>query len=66
MRIEKYFKGDEEMIIDAIEQVGGIYVITADHGNTEDMVKRNKSGEPALDKDGQDSKDAFMASTVNW
>ncbi|KAJ0096393.1 hypothetical protein Patl1_29056 [Pistacia atlantica] len=36
------------MIIDAIEQVGGIYVITA-----EDMVKRNKSGEPALGKDGK-------------
>ncbi|KAK8956393.1 2,3-bisphosphoglycerate-independent phosphoglycerate mutase [Platanthera guangdongensis] len=28
----------DQMIIDAIEQVGGIYVITADHGNAEDMV----------------------------
>ncbi|KAB5561856.1 hypothetical protein DKX38_006813 [Salix brachista] len=27
-----------QMIIDAIEQVGGIFVITADHGNAEDMV----------------------------
>nr|GMD69732.1 2,3-bisphosphoglycerate-independent phosphoglycerate mutase [Ipomoea batatas] len=26
------------MILDAIEQVGGIYVVTADHGNAEDMV----------------------------
>ena len=42
-----------KIIIDAIEQVGGIYVITADHGNAEDMVKRNKSGQPALDKDGK-------------
>ncbi|RWR79108.1 2,3-bisphosphoglycerate-independent phosphoglycerate mutase [Cinnamomum micranthum f. kanehirae] len=41
-----------KMIIDAIEQVGGIYVVTADHGNAEDMVKRNKKGAPLLDKDG--------------
>ncbi|KAA3485619.1 2,3-bisphosphoglycerate-independent phosphoglycerate mutase [Gossypium australe] len=41
-----------KMILDAIEQVGGIYVVTADHGNAEDMVKRNKSGEPLLDKNG--------------
>ncbi|KAJ7949922.1 Phosphoglycerate mutase, 2,3-bisphosphoglycerate-independent [Quillaja saponaria] len=40
------------MILDAIEQVGGIYVVTADHGNAEDMVKRNKSGKPLLDKNG--------------
>ncbi|XVF37620.1 hypothetical protein REPUB_Repub20aG0025200 [Reevesia pubescens] len=41
-----------KMILDAIEQVGGIYVVTADHGNAEDMVKRNKSGKPLLDKNG--------------
>lgn len=41
-----------KMIIDAIEQVGGIYVVTADHGNAEDMVKRNKQGQPLLDKNG--------------
>ncbi|KAH7833840.1 hypothetical protein Vadar_010267 [Vaccinium darrowii] len=41
-----------KMILDAIEQVGGIYVVTADHGNAEDMVKRNKKGGPLLDKDG--------------
>ncbi|KAA3484332.1 2,3-bisphosphoglycerate-independent phosphoglycerate mutase-like [Gossypium australe] len=41
------------MIIDAIEQVGGIYVVTADHGNAEDMVKRNKSGQPLYDKSGK-------------
>ena len=40
------------MILDAIEQVGGIYVVTADHGNAEDMVKRDKSGKPVLDKSG--------------
>ncbi|KAK6943324.1 Metalloenzyme [Dillenia turbinata] len=41
-----------KMILDAIEQVGGIYVVTADHGNAEDMVKRDKSGKPQLDKKG--------------
>ncbi|XP_058214862.1 2,3-bisphosphoglycerate-independent phosphoglycerate mutase isoform X2 [Rhododendron vialii] len=41
-----------KVILDAIEQVGGIYIVTADHGNAEDMVKRNKRGEPLLDKNG--------------
>lgn len=41
-----------KIILDAIEQVGGIYVVTADHGNCEDMVKRNKTGQPLLDKAG--------------
>lgn len=41
-----------KIILDAIEQVGGIYLVTADHGNAEDMVKRNKSGQPLLDKNG--------------
>lgn len=41
-----------KMILAAIEQVGGIYVVTADHGNAEDMVKRNKKGDPLLGKDG--------------
>lgn len=40
------------MVIDAVEEVGGIYVITADHGNAEDMVKRDKSGKPLYDKNG--------------
>ena len=40
------------MILDAIEQVGGIYVVTADHGNAEEMVKRDKKGQPSLDKSG--------------
>ena len=45
--------GKLQMILDAIEQVGGIYVVTADHGNAEDMVKRNKTGQPLLDKGGK-------------
>ncbi|GMH20834.1 hypothetical protein Nepgr_022676 [Nepenthes gracilis] len=42
-----------KIIIDAIEQAGGVYVITADHGNAEDMVKRDKKGKPLLDKNGK-------------
>uniref|UniRef100_A0A0D6R7Z3 phosphoglycerate mutase (2,3-diphosphoglycerate-independent) n=1 Tax=Araucaria cunninghamii TaxID=56994 RepID=A0A0D6R7Z3_ARACU len=42
-----------KIILDAVAQVGGIYMVTADHGNAEDMVKRNKSGQPQLDKDGK-------------
>ncbi|XP_066381286.1 2,3-bisphosphoglycerate-independent phosphoglycerate mutase-like [Miscanthus floridulus] len=41
-----------KIILDAVEQVGGIYLVTADHGNAEDMVKRNKAGKPLLDKNG--------------
>ncbi|XP_006651342.1 2,3-bisphosphoglycerate-independent phosphoglycerate mutase-like [Oryza brachyantha] len=41
-----------KIILDAIEQVGGIFVVTADHGNAEDMVKRDKSGKPLRDEDG--------------
>ncbi|CAE5957004.1 unnamed protein product [Arabidopsis arenosa] len=39
--------------LDAIEQVKGIYAVTADHGNALDMVKRDKSEKPALDKEGK-------------
>ncbi|KAJ0977356.1 hypothetical protein J5N97_012830 [Dioscorea zingiberensis] len=41
-----------KIILDAIEQVGGIYVVMADHGNAEDMVKRSKFGQPMLEKKG--------------
>jgi bisphosphoglycerate-independent phosphoglycerate mutase (AlkP superfamily) len=41
-------------MLDAVEVVGGIFLITADHGNGEDMVKRNlKTGAPILDKGGK-------------
>lgn len=40
-------------MLDATEEVGGIFLITADHGNAEDMVKRNaKTGAPIKDKQG--------------
>ncbi|CAD6203519.1 unnamed protein product [Miscanthus lutarioriparius] len=42
-----------KIILDAIEEMGGIFVLTADHGNAEDMAKRDKSGKPLRDKDGK-------------
>nr|CAB3500935.1 unnamed protein product [Digitaria exilis] len=42
-----------KIILEAIEQVGGIFILTADHGNAEDMAKRDKSGKPLRDKDGK-------------
>ncbi|XP_066380723.1 2,3-bisphosphoglycerate-independent phosphoglycerate mutase-like [Miscanthus floridulus] len=42
-----------KIILDVIEIVGGIFVLTADHGNAEDMAKRDKSGKPLRDKDGK-------------
>lgn len=42
-----------KIMLDATEEVGGIFMITADHGNAEDMVKRNaKTGAPLTDKQG--------------
>ncbi|CAM6093083.1 unnamed protein product [Calypogeia fissa] len=43
-----------KIILDAVEQVGGMYLVTADHGNAEDMVKRHpKTHAPLKDKNGQ-------------
>ncbi|BBN04985.1 2,3-bisphosphoglycerate-independent phosphoglycerate mutase [Marchantia polymorpha subsp. ruderalis] len=43
-----------KIILDAVEQVGGMFLVTADHGNAEDMVKRNpKTTKPVLDKNGK-------------
>eukprot|EP00850_Spirogloea_muscicola_P014523 SM000105S13868 [mRNA] locus=s105:140737:143913:- [translate_table: standard] len=43
-----------KVILDAVEEVGGIFLLTADHGNAEDMVKRHpKTGEPLKDKAGK-------------
>ena len=43
-----------QIMLDAVEEVKGIFLITADHGNAEDMVKRNlKTGKPELNKEGK-------------
>lgn len=39
-------------IREEVERAGGCLVVTADHGNAEDMVQRDKQGRPVLDDDG--------------
>lgn len=40
-------------MLEAIESVGGIYLVTADHGNADDMAQRNKkTGAPLTGPDG--------------
>ncbi|WP_141784046.1 2,3-bisphosphoglycerate-independent phosphoglycerate mutase [Ornithinicoccus hortensis] len=36
-----------------VKAAGGCLVVTADHGNSEDMVERDKSGAPRTDDDGR-------------
>ncbi|HOO61220.1 MAG TPA: 2,3-bisphosphoglycerate-independent phosphoglycerate mutase [Bacillota bacterium] len=40
-------------ILPAIDAVGGMAIITADHGNAEEMYELSKAGEPKADKDGR-------------
>eukprot|EP00887_Chlorella_sp_A99_P002974 scaffold24.g2974.t1 len=37
-------------LLEAVDAVNGRYLITADHGNAEDMVQRDKQGEPVVKK----------------
>ncbi len=40
-------------LLAAIDSVGGMAIITADHGNAEEMFELSKSGEPQTDKFGR-------------
>jgi 2,3-bisphosphoglycerate-independent phosphoglycerate mutase len=40
-------------IAEQVEAVGGCLVVTADHGNSEDMVERDKEGRPRTSDDGR-------------
>ncbi|MCQ2412495.1 MAG: 2,3-bisphosphoglycerate-independent phosphoglycerate mutase [Sphaerochaetaceae bacterium] len=40
-------------IKDAVEKAGGIMLITADHGNADDMYEHNKKGEVSLKSNGE-------------
>jgi len=40
-------------IRDAVERAGGILILTADHGNSDDMFERNKKGEIVFRDDGK-------------
>jgi len=39
-------------VLKAIKQVKGCVILTADHGNAEDMVERDKTGQALLDEEG--------------
>ncbi|HLS44759.1 MAG TPA: 2,3-bisphosphoglycerate-independent phosphoglycerate mutase [Ornithinicoccus sp.] len=39
-------------IAEAVEAAGGCLVVTADHGNAEDMVERDEQGQPRMGEDG--------------
>mmetsp|Transcript_9498 Transcript_9498/g.14414 ORF Transcript_9498/g.14414 Transcript_9498/m.14414 type:complete len:556 (-) Transcript_9498:77-1744(-) len=41
-----------DALIRAVDGVGGSYLITADHGNSDDMSQRDKDGHPLFDADG--------------
>jgi len=40
-------------LLRAIRDLDGALIVTADHGNCDDMVERDKSGAPALDDEGR-------------
>lgn len=40
-------------LIETVDALGGVYLITADHGNADDMVQRDKKGKPLKDANGQ-------------
>lgn len=43
-------------IREAVESTGGVMVITADHGNSDDMLEHDKSGNVKFDKNGVPSR----------
>ena len=40
-------------VLPVVEAAGGCIVVTADHGNADDMVERNKDGSPRTDDQGR-------------
>ncbi|KNH09580.1 2,3-bisphosphoglycerate-independent phosphoglycerate mutase [Perkinsela sp. CCAP 1560/4] len=40
-------------LLRAVDEVGGSYLITADHGNADDMTQRDSSGKPLRDAHGE-------------
>lgn len=37
----------------AVDEVNGVFLVTADHGNADDMAQRDKKGKPKHDSDGK-------------
>ena len=40
-------------ILPVLDELGGVAVITADHGNADEMFEMDKKGQPKVDKDGK-------------
>ncbi len=40
-------------VVPAVLKQRGVLIVTADHGNSDDMVERDKSGQPKLDAEGR-------------
>ena len=40
-------------LLDLVDELGGMYLVTADHGNADDMVQRNKKNEPLMSEEGK-------------
>jgi 2,3-bisphosphoglycerate-independent phosphoglycerate mutase len=41
------------VMLDACVQAGGVFIVTADHGNADDMAQRDKKGAPLKDATGR-------------
>ncbi len=50
-------------LLPVIDKLGGVAMITADHGNADEMFQLDKTGEPALNDDG--SRKAKTSHTLN-
>jgi 2,3-bisphosphoglycerate-independent phosphoglycerate mutase len=50
-------------LLPVIDRLGGVAMITADHGNADEMFQLDKNGEPAKDEDG--SQKAKTSHTLN-
>lgn len=42
-----------EKLIKVVDEVEGVFLVTADHGNCDDMVQRDKKGEPLRNEKGE-------------
>eukprot|EP00744_Colponema_vietnamica_P007128 GILI01010289.1.p1 GENE.GILI01010289.1~~GILI01010289.1.p1 ORF type:complete len:528 (-),score=179.15 GILI01010289.1:167-1621(-) len=42
-----------EQLTKVVDEVNGVFLVTADHGNCDDMVQRDKKGEPLRDDKGE-------------
>lgn len=40
-------------LLEVVDSVNGRWLVTADHGNADDMVQRDKKGKPIMGEDGK-------------